>query len=714
MRKFALLFVISAVLLPAVPAFAYVGPGAGIAFGTGIFFMVATFFVAVAMLAIWPIRFLIVRLRQRKARKRALVKRVVVLGLDGLDPDLVEKWMAEGHLPAFSKLAAGDLGQGGFFRLGTTFPAVSPVAWSSFMTGANPGRHNIYDFLARDPRTYLPMLSSAYIGESQRSIQLGKYKIPLGKPELRLLRKSKPFWTVLGEHRIFSNIIRVPITFPPEKFNGVLISGMCVPDLRGSQGTFSFFTTRSADDREVGDQQASEGGVILSLRRDEQKSAVFHGELTGPPDGLLEEAPELTIPFSVKVSNNGKGHILSLPNEDMPLKIGEFSDWVSLQFKASLKLKVSGIARFMLTEAGDQVSLYVTPINLDPSKPVFPISHPPQYGVYMAKLIGPYANLGLAEDTWVLNERLLTDGQFLTETDLIHQEREKMFFDALKKTKQGCVVCVFDDTDRIQHMFYRYLVDDHPALREDDSPEHKDAILRLYKWSDDLLARTLKKLKKGDALIVMSDHGFKPFIRGINLNSWLYLNGYLYLKEGAKPGTGKWLSDVDWSRTRAYQVGLGGMYLNIAGREGQGIVAPEDAAALKREIIEKLRGMYDEKRGETAINDVWDAEDLYTGPYKANAPDLIIGYNVGYRASWDGTTGVVDERVLEDNTKAWSGDHCMDPRCVPGSLFTNFPINKSDPSIMDLAPTILQMLGVDSPAYMDGVSLVKKEKETAS
>lgn len=706
MRRITFLMIVFASALWAAPALAYVGPGAGIAFGTSIFFMVATFFVALAMLMIWPLRFAYVRFKQHRARKKAKVKRVVVLGLDGLDPDLVERWMAEGHLPTFKKMAEAG-GRSGFFRLRTTFPAVSPVAWSSFMTGANPGRHNIYDFLGRDPRTYLPVLSSSHIGPPSRFLKLGKYRFPIGKPELRLLRKSKPFWKVLGEYRIFSNVIRVPITFPPEKFHGVMLSGMCVPDLRGSQGTFSFYTTHSEKSVAVGDQKASEGGVVLPLRRE---NGLFKGELIGPPNSMVEGAGEMKIPFSIKLSNNGKGHIVSLPNEDMPLKVGQFSEWVSLQFKASLGIKVSGIARFMLTEAGEHVSLYVTPINLDPAKPVFPISHPPQYGVYLSKLIGPYANLGLAEDTWVLNERLLTDGQFLTETDLIHQEREKMFFDALKKTKNGCVVCVFDDTDRIQHMFYRYLVDDHPARRPDDDPEHQDAILKLYKWSDDLLARTMKKLGKNDALVVMSDHGFKPFKRGVNLNSWFMLNGYLTLKDGREPGRGEWLQDVDWSKTKAYQVGLGGAYLNLAGREAQGIVKPEEAKALKAEIIRKLSGLRDDARREIGINDVWDADDLYVGPYKNNAPDLIIGYNLGYRAGWDGATGKVTTTVFEDNTKAWSGDHCMDPRKVPGSLFTNFPINTGDPSIMDLAPTILELLGVDKPGYMDGQSLIRDQK----
>jgi len=282
-----------------------------------------------------------------------------------------------------------------------------------------------------------------------------------------------------------------------------------------------------------------------------------------------------------------------------------------------------------------------------------------------------------------------------------------MFFDALSKTKTGLVTCVFDGTDRIQHMFFRYLVDDHPSLRGKNGAGRKDAVLDLYKNMDALLGRTLKKLKKGDLFLVISDHGFKPFIRGINLNSWFLQHDYLALKDGAKGG--KWLTDVDWSRTRAYQVGLGGAYLNLRGREAKGIVEPgAEAAALKKEIIAKLSGLVDDEKSQVAINQVWDSEDLYTGPYKANAPDFILGYAVGYRAGWDGTTGVVTSRVFDDNVKAWSGDHCVDPREVPGVLFTNFKLTKDDPSIMDIAPTVLHQLGVPAPPYMDGRVLTEK------
>ena len=699
MRKSLQIVILTALMvLISAPAYAYVGPGAGFAFITSFFFLIATFFVALFSLMIWPIRFVFVWLRRRRAMRKARVKRVVILGLDGMDPMLAEKWMAEGHLPTFKKLSE----EGTFNRLSTTFPSVSPVAWSSFMTGANPGRHNIFDFLSRDTKTYLPVLSSAYIGDARKIWKVGKYTIPLTKPEIRLLRKSKPFWVVLGEHGIFSTVLRVPITFPPEKFNGVTLSGMCVPDIRGTQGTFSFYTTKKSDN------EVEEGGVILPLEKTDKG---YSGDIIGPPDGLLAEQPELKIPFTLLLGKNGNSQ-LKLPDETVKLEKGKYTEWIRLSFKASLRIKVCGITRFLLTDYHGEPALYVAPINLDPEKPAFPISYPAAYSMYLSKLIGPYANLGLAEDTWVLNEGLISDEMFLEETYTINAEREKMFFDAMDKTKAGLVTCVFDGTDRIQHMFFRYLVDDHPSLRgkTEEEKAQKDAVLQLYKNMDALLARTLKKLKKGDAFLVMSDHGFKPFNRGINLNSWLHQNGYLALKEDAK--NGKWLTDVDWSKTRAYQVGLGGMYINQAGRESQGIVQPgEEAAALRKELMEKLSGLVDDEKGEVAINKVWDANEIYTGPYKGNAPDLIIGYNVGYRAGWDGTTGVVNDLVFDDNDKAWSGDHCVDPRKVPGVLFTNFPLTEKEPSIMDIAPTVLTQLGAPIPAYMDGKVLIEKENK---
>ncbi|MBI4831787.1 MAG: alkaline phosphatase family protein, partial [Candidatus Lindowbacteria bacterium] len=402
---------------------------------------------------------------------------------------------------------------------------------------------------------------------------------------------------------------------------------------------------------------------------------------------------------------------LSLDGQKVKLRRGEYSDWVRLAFKPAPGVKVYGICRFLLKETEPDFELYMTPINIDPSKPALPISHPFIYSIYLSKLLDRYATLGLAEDTWAINERIIEERAFETQCYLIHQEREKMFFNALDKTRRGLCVCVFDITDRIQHLFWRYFEQDHPANRDKDTENFKGAIEKLYMEMDKLVARALEKMSDEDVLVIMSDHGFNSFRRGVNLNSWLYLNGYLRLKDGEKGG--EWFKGVDWPNTKAFAVGLGGVYLNIKGREAHGAVEPGDEAErLKSELISKLTGLRDEQAREIGIRTVYDSAHTYTGPYKQNAPDLIVGFNAGYRASWDSAIGAVTETVFDDNTKSWSGDHCIDPALVPGVLFSNWKLRPSDAHIMDIAPTILEIFGVQPPAHMDGKSLLTKAAET--
>jgi predicted AlkP superfamily phosphohydrolase/phosphomutase len=343
----------------------------------------------------------------------------------------------------------------------------------------------------------------------------------------------------------------------------------------------------------------------------------------------------------------------------------------------------------------------MSPINIDPEKPAMPISHPSYYATYLAKRIGAFATLGLAEDTWALNEGVIDEATFLQQAYDVDRERQAMFFTALDRLRTGALVCVFDATDRIQHMFWRYRDKDHPAPRGADSP-HRDAIRELYVSNDALVGRVLERLGRDDVLMVISDHGFSSFRRGVNLNAWLKDQGYLVMKDGGDEQA-EWLRGVDWTATRAYCIGLTGMFLNLKGREASGIVTPgEEAARLKAEIMAKLSGLRDGERGEIGIRTAFDTAALYDGPYRENAPDLLIGYNAGYRASWNGATGVVGGPVFEDNVKPWSGDHCIDPRLVPGVFFCNRRIATDDPALVDIAPTALRLFGIEPPAYMDG------------
>ena len=666
---------------------AYIGPGAGFAFITSFFFMFMAFIVAFLSILIWPIKLIIRIILHSKYKIDSDINRVVIVGLDGMDPDLARKYIDEGKLPNFEKLES----EGCFKKLNTTYPAISPVAWSSFITGANPGKHNIFDFLTRNKKSYLPDLSSAHIGNPTRTLNIGKYNIPLGKPQLKLFRKGKPFWTYLGEKGILSAILRVPITFPPEKFKGMLLSAMCVPDLKGTQGTFIFYSTEEKDAKHT-------GGIQIKVKRNDN---IIKSYIPGPLNTLTKEGKDLEIEFKAEILNDSEKVKISFNNKKIILKKGEYSDWIELKYRANLGIKVTGICKFLVTELEPEFKLYITPINIDPDRPSLPISHPFFYATYLSKLLGKYATLGLAEDTWALNEKVIDDKAFLQQCYNNHEERERMLFTSLKKIKKGLVVCVFDTTDRIQHMFFRYLTTDHPALKNNSSNKQENAIEELYTKMDELIGKVRKEIDDKSILMVMSDHGFKTFNRGMNINTWLYKNGYLTLKDDAD---GKeWFQDVDWDKTKAYAIGLGGLFLNMKGREAKGIVSPgQEEEDLKNELIQKLGGLKDEQENETAIIEVFDKNKIYKGPYIPNAPDLTIGFNIGYRTSWDCAVGKITEDIFEDNTKNWSGDHCINPKFVPGVLFCNNKIETENPCIMDIGPTTLSLFGLNVPDFMDG------------
>jgi predicted AlkP superfamily phosphohydrolase/phosphomutase len=669
----------------------YAGPGAGFAFLGSFLTLLVGLLMGVGSFLALPFRALWRLARGWQGFRHAEVSRVIFLGLDGFDPQLAERFMAEGKLPNLSSLREG----GSYHRLRTTFPALSPVAWSTFATGVNPAKHNMFDFLNRNLKSYLPELASAKVHQPRRVLKIGRYRFPLSRPLVEMRRKSRPFWQILGEHHIPSTVIRVPITFPPDKFNGKMLSAMCTPDLLGTQGTFAFFSTAVAEGE-------CEGGVRYPLAKSRRG---FTGALPGPDNSMVEGARPLRLPFRL-LPEGGNMVRLEVGGQKLRLRRGDYSPWVTVAFRAPLGVKVTGICRFLITEIEPNLSLYVTPINIDPERPAIPISHPSYYAKYLAKLQGLYSTLGMAEDTWALNEGAIDEEAFLKQAYLTYSEREAMFFDALAKQRRGIVACVFDTTDRVQHMFYRFLDG------EGESGKYGKTIEDLYCRMDDLVGRTLSHVDEQTVLFVLSDHGFTSFQRGINLNSWLHQNGYLHLKDN---GGGKFFDGVDWKRTKAYTFGLGGVYLNVRGREAQGIVTPgREAAALKHEIAQKLTGLCDIETGRTAINYVSPSDGVYKGPYLDAAPDLLVGYNDGYRASWDATLGRVTQTIFEDNLKAWSGDHCVDPHLVPGVLFCNRKVKKGDPGLEDIAPTALELFGIRVPAYIEGKSLFQASGRTAS
>jgi len=703
------------------PALAYIGPGAGFALGGSFLFGLIGLLMAVGALLLWPVRFAIRAFRSRRRRGKSRARRVVVLGLDGLDPGIASKLMQAGELPNLRRLRD----TGGFRPLTTTLPAMSPVGWSTFATGVDASGHNIFDFLSRDTRTHMPVLSSTRISSSGTMRRIGSWVIKRPRAIIELLRKSKPFWKVLAENGVPSTILRVPITFPPDKYNGRMLSAMCVPDLRGTQGTFSHYTAPHGGNGDGGagndgDNSGNEnlrsgettGGVRLTLV--ERGPGSFAGELIGPDlpgaDGTNRTSE---LPFTVAVDATARQARFRVAGESFTIGEHEYSPWVKVAFGKGRET-AHGICRFRITSFDDPFSCYVSPINIDPEHPAMPISNPPHFAIALAKLHGSYATLGLAEDTWALNERVLDEQAFLDQAYAIQEERKQQFFHALDRSPDGVVSVVFDATDRIQHMFFRYFDADHPANRGKDTERHRDAIPDLYRRADGIVGETSARLGEQDVLLVISDHGFATFQRGVNLNAWFRENGYLYLKddpaEGPLPslnGAKYEPAQIDWPRTRAYTNGLAGFYLNIDGREHDGCVPPDEAPALKQELIGKLRGLPDAERDAEAIRDLWDGAEYYQGPYRGNGPDVLVGYNRGYRADWDGAVGRVTGQTIGDNTRSWSGDHCMDPGQVPGVLFANRSFGNQDPALVDIAPSVLDLFGIDRPPYMSGRSIFR-------
>ncbi len=650
---------------------AYIGPGAGFTFVGSVLVLLSALVLVFVSIAAWPFR-LVMRsiFRRRRKRRKTDVRRVIVLGLDGMDPRRVERLMREGRLPHMASLAQ----TGCYSRIESSCPPISPAAWSSFMTGTNPGKHNIFDFLNRNLQTYLPELSSSAIRRDSK-----------GRAVMKLLRRSVPFWNILGEHGVFSTVLRVPITFPPEKFNGALLSGMCVPDLRGSQGTFTCFaeTPRA--------EEIFEGGEVVQLKFDGDMAVSL---LTGPPG----RAGALTTPMRIRRNMNGGGAEVRIGRQRVVLVKGKYSEWIRVGFRAGMLRRIHGICRLLLVSESP-FRLYVTPLNIDPEKPALPVSHPDYYSIYLAKLHGPYATLGLAEDTWAHTEGIIDDDGFVNQAYDIHDERERMFLGALRTTRAGFCACVFDTPDRMQHMFMRPR-DSAPGTPTD--PTAPNAILDgMYERMDALVGRTLRQLGKRDVLLVLSDHGFSSFDRGVNLNTWLEQEGFL--KRANDAGSGRYLQGIEWAATSAYAFGLAGIYLNLRGRESQGSVDPEAEARIKAEISTRLMNLVDPASGRRVVHAVHDAAKVYEGPYARSGPDLVVGFAEGYRFSWKAAIGEIENEVFSDNTRSWGGDHCVDRSLVPGVFFCNRKLDLSaGVGLIDMAPTVLDLFGVPVPAHMDG------------
>ena len=599
-------------------------------------------------------------------------KKLIILGFDGMDPVLARQWMEDGSLPNFARLGA----EGDFRPLGTSNPPQSPVAWSDFAIGARPGQHGIYDFLRRNPETYQPAFSISR-NVAPDVIDIFGMQIPVNSGMIVNRRVGQPFWSTIESLGGRTTILRVPVTYPPDPIHR-MFAGMGVPDLLGTQGTYTMFSTHPLS--------TASTGSTRTVRVRPNREGHIETNLQGLIHPLRPETGPMETPMTIDPV--GAGARIELGDSVVELETGQWSDWITVDFNFLGPASVSGTVRLLLMSNYPRLELYVSPIQIDPRDPVVPLTSPPDYADRLASDHGLYHTIGMPEETWSLNEGHISDSAWLDMVRTTLEEREMMFFDALEKNDSHVITGVFVQTDRVSHMFYRGIDTEHP-LYDETSEEGRNAIHWIYREADRILGKTMDQMGPQDQLMVISDHGFAPFRRAVHLNRWLVDQGLMTLKEGEQE-SGPGFSSIDWSGTQAYAVGLNSIYLNRQGRESGGIVAAEQADAIKTQIMRALPSATDPQTGEEIVARVFDGDELYPMNGNNDAPDLVAGYAPGYRASWQTTLGAVPALLVEDNARKWSGDHCMDPKAVPGVLFTSFGSDHSISEISDIAGYVLE------------------------
>ncbi|HEV8628947.1 MAG TPA: alkaline phosphatase family protein [Thermoanaerobaculia bacterium] len=692
--------------------------------------------------------------------------KTVILGFDGADAKLTERWMNEGKLPNLARLRA----EGTFAPLRSTIPSQTPVSWSTFATGLNPGRHGIFDFLKRDVATYRPELGlvvesqEPFLWGSRTPVVLGlglgllltlivfgllrlfrlrprwamvvgvvagaalgvgagvaaARWLPVNRPVARNPRQGQTFWEVLGKGGDHVRVFRLPQNFPPKPYeHGELLTGLGTPDVSLRIGKPFYFTSELFfHPRGGGDFSAEVVELVDNKGRIET-------EIKGARDTLFAQKGDvhyIYLPMVLDVAPD-KSHLgIEVAGQKVTLRPGEWSDWVRFPFKFNPLITVHGIGRFRLLSLQPEVRLYLSPIQFDPTDlpPLLSITTPRKYVDHLTDKFGTFKTIGWAIDTWSLNEGTIDEGVFLEDVKFTREKEEQMLYGLLAEgDRWDVLIHYFEFTDRVQHMMWRLFDPQHPLYDAKLAAKYGGSILAAYQDMDRIVGETMKRQPPGTHLMVVSDHGFASFRWAMNYNTWLAKNGYMGLTgEDAKRQNlealfdqGDFFTNVDWSKTKAYALGLGNIYINLQGREAKGIVQPgAEYEALRQEIKAKLEAFVDEKTGLHPVAHVFTREEAHNGVFDpALIPDLIPSNSEGYRVGWQDTLGGIGKEVVENNDQYWSGDHCsVYPPLVNGILFSSRKLvtGPRQPYIADIFPTIVESYGLTPPGDLDGKSLL--------
>lgn len=623
-------------------------------------------------------------------------KKVLVLGLDGMDIQLTRKYLRQGLLPNIRKVVE----YGSMLPVATSMPPQSPVAWSNVIVGSSTMVHGIYDFIHRDPSSMTPYLSTSRVMPPSRLLHIGDYNIPLTHGRVENLQNGTPFWEYLAERDIQTTIFKMPANFPCKHDKVDMVSGLGTPDLRGGYGNYTFLTTDSEHFK-----KDTTGGRIIPIQFRENEVRI---QLPGPVNTFKSGDPESSIPITIWRDRSNPVVRIVIQDYELLLKKGEWSSWLRLNFPMiGPFIDVKGICKLYVKSVHPHFSLYISPLNIDPSEPALPVVSSEKYGRLLTKENGCFYTQGMPEDTKALSEGVLNEDEYLELAGQIIDERKCLLDFELKRfdrLDQGMLFFYFSSLDQNTHMYWRAIDSKHPLFEPEIQEKYGNILRGLYSNIDTFLGKILGKYDIDDpnfTLMIMSDHGFAPFRRQVNLNTWLIQNGYMTLHNTNKMDSSGYFTNVNWSKTSAYNLGINSIYLNLRGREKYGCISESQSKALRKEIGRKLLNLYDPVIGEKAVSRVWIVPEKERMHHQ-HAPDFIIGWNYGYRTSWQSILGGLTPDVFSDNMDKWSGDHCVDPAIVPAIMITNKNVKKPNPTLCDIAPTILKEFNIQKPSEMKG------------
>lgn len=667
--------------------------------------------------------------------------RVMVLGVDGLDHALVQRFMAEGVMPECAALARDGAGR----KLATTNPAQSPVAWASLTTGLDPGKTRILGFLERgvEKGAVVPRLAGVRREEVvvlstaarivwivlaalpglgwwwllrrrwKRGALIGGLllmascvvivrvvlaEIPLSLPRPVNAREGKALWELVDAEGVAATSLRAPMAFPaPELEHGRLLTGLGTPDLLGTPGSWLI---HGKDPVPEGREVTRMGGQLATMQPGEPGH--WSGRVPGPVDPL-GRGGALSIPFRLEDSVPPRLHL----GDAVHVLEDQFSEFVELEFPLGRILPpLRGLTRFRALNA-EATRIYQEPVGFDPRHqlPTACITTPRALGSDLCAH-GLFETCGWATATNPFQDERIGADVFMEDVRSVLAADERLLMEEAQRPDWKLFFSVLAAPDRVQHVAWSAFDVTHPGHSRADK-RLGAAIPWVYREVDRIVGRLRREiLTSADTLMLVSDHGFAPFREAVNLNRWLADQGLLVAASGARSlgaDLGQPVRSVDWSQTRAYHLGLGRIWLNMKGREPHGIVPAAEAGALLQELRTQLLELRHE--GRPVVRSVAIAAELYGAGSSAGA-DLVIGFERGFRTSWDACLLGCDEPVVAENTTRWTGDHCsVDPELVPGVLFASRPLAEGEARIVDVLPTVLDALGVAKPRDLDGRSL---------